>query len=128
MGADLWHRFADGLVPRAEAAAASGGGGGEPSFILQLAPFFLVFVIIYFLMIRPQQKKQQEHQAMLNAVKQGDNVIAGGIFGEITKIKDDVVTLKVAENVRIRVHRSSISAKTAASAAEEKAEKPQGAS
>ena len=127
MGADLWHRFADGLVPRAEAAAA-GGGGGEPSFILQLAPFFLGFVIIYFLMIRPQQKKQQEHQAMLNAVKQGDNVIAGGIFGEVIKIKDDVITLKVAENVRIRVHRSSISSKTAASASEEKAEKPQGAS
>ncbi|MBI1724887.1 MAG: preprotein translocase subunit YajC [Candidatus Tectomicrobia bacterium] len=124
MQATLWQRLLDGLVPEA-AAAAAGGGGGEPSFILQLAPFFLVFVIIYFLMIRPQQKKQQEHRVMLDALKQGDNVIAGGIFGEITKIKDDVVHLKIAENVRIRVHRSAITSKTAA---EEKAEKPQGAS
>ncbi|MBI3128869.1 MAG: preprotein translocase subunit YajC [Candidatus Tectomicrobia bacterium] len=122
MHAGLWQRLIDGLVPEA-AAAATGGGGGEPSFLIQLAPFFLVFVIIYFLMIRPQQKKSQEHRAMLEALKPGDNVIAGGIFGEIAKIKDDVVTLKIAENVRIRVHRSAISSKTAA-----EADKPQGAS
>ncbi|MEK6712135.1 MAG: preprotein translocase subunit YajC [Nitrospinota bacterium] len=113
MQAGLWQRFAEGLVPQAEAAAAS-GIGGESGFLLQLAPFLLVFVIIYFMMIRPQQKKQQEHQTMLHALKPGDNVIAGGIFGEITKIKDEVIHLRVAENVRIRVHRSAISSKTTA--------------
>jgi preprotein translocase subunit YajC len=91
-------------------ALASGGGGGDQPIWAMLFPFAVVFAIIYFLMIRPQQKKQQEHQSMLNQLKAGDNVLASGIFGEVTKIKDDTVHLKIADNVRIRVHRSAISA------------------
>lgn len=106
----------------AYAMARSGGGGGdEPNFLFSLAPFFLVFAIIYFLMIRPQQKKQQDHQAMLNALKEGDNVVAGGILGEVTKIKDDVVTVKVADNLRLRVLRSAITNLTAEETGGEKA-------
>ena len=107
----------------AYAMARPGGGGGEegPSFLFSLAPFFLVFAIIYFLMIRPQQKKQQEHQAMLSAIKEGDSVVASGILGEITKIKDDVVTVKVADNMRLRVLRSSITNLTAQETGGEKA-------
>jgi preprotein translocase subunit YajC len=91
------------------AMARSGGGGDEPSLLISLFPFLIVFVIIYFLMIRPQQKKQQEHQEMLNKVKVGDNVVASGIYGEVTRIKDDVIHVKVADNVRIRFSRGAIS-------------------
>ena len=92
-----------------------GGGGGDQPLLGMLFPFAIVFAIIYFLMIRPQQKKQQETRAMLERLKTGDNVLAGGIFGEVTKIKDDVITLKVADNVRIRVHRASVSSVLSAS-------------
>ena len=100
-----------GLITGATDAFAmdrSGGGGDEPSLLDFLFPFLVVFVIIYFLMIRPQQKKQQDHQEMLSALKVGDNVVASGIFGEVTRIKDDVVHVKVADNVRVRFARQSI--------------------
>ncbi|MEE9276210.1 MAG: preprotein translocase subunit YajC [bacterium] len=112
-------RLADALwsVPAAY-AGARGGSGDEPSFIIQLVPFFAVFAIIYFIMIRPQQKRQQETRAMLSALRVGDSVIASGIFGEITKIKDDILHIKVADNVRIRVLRSAVSGRPAAAEAE----------
>ncbi len=91
------------------ALAGSGGGGGEQPIWAMLFPFALVFAIIYFLMIRPQQKKQQDLQSMLNALKAGDNVLASGIYGEVMKMKDDIVTLKIADNVRIRVSRGAVS-------------------
>ncbi len=98
------------------ALAGSGGGkGGDQPLMGMLFPFAIVFAIIYFLMIRPQQKKQKETREMLERLKTGDNVLAGGIFGEVTKIKDDVITLKVADNVRIRVHRVSVSSVLSAS-------------
>ncbi len=111
------------MAPSAAYAMArpGGGDGDEPSFLFSLAPFFLVFAIIYFLMIRPQQKKQQEHQAMLSAIKEGDSVVASGILGEITKIKDDIVTVKVADNMRLRVLRSAITNLTTQEAGGEKA-------
>ncbi len=110
------------MAPSTAYAMARPGGGEEgPSFLFSLAPFILVFAIIYFLMIRPQQKKQQDHQAMLNALKEGDSVVASGILGEVTKIKDDVVTVKVADNMRLRVLRSSITNLTAQETGGEKA-------
>ena len=89
-------------------APPSGGGGGQPSFLIQLAPFLMIFAIIYFIMIRPQQKKQQEIRRMQEALKPGDQVVASGILGEVARIKDDIVTLKVDENVRVRVQKSFI--------------------
>ena len=75
-------------------------------------PIILVFVIFYFLLIRPQQKKQKEHQIMLSKLKKGDKVItSGGIHGEVIGIKDkeDIVVLKIAENVKVEFQRNSIS-------------------
>jgi preprotein translocase subunit YajC len=109
------------MAPSVAYAMARPGGGEESNFLFSLAPFFLVFAIIYFLMIRPQQTKQKEHQAMLNALKEGDSVVASGILGEVTKIKDDVVTVKVADNMRLRVLRSAITNLTAQETGEEKA-------
>jgi len=68
----------------------------------------MIFAIIYFIMIRPQQKKQQEIRRMQEALKPGDQVVASGILGEVARIKDDIVTLKVDENVRVRVQKSFI--------------------
>jgi len=66
-------------------------------------------VIFYFLLIRPQQKKLKEHKAMVEATKKGDKVITGGgILGKVTDVKDDIVTVEIADGVRIKVKRDTI--------------------
>ena len=85
----------------------AGGAGGFASFL----PLILIFVVFYFLLIRPQQKTAKQHQAFLNDLKKGDKVITkGGVYGEITGITDTVLTLEIAENIRIKVDRNSIAA------------------
>jgi preprotein translocase subunit YajC len=82
-----------------------GGAGGLGSFL----PLILMFVVFYFLLIWPQQKKAKAHRAVLANLKKGDEVVtSGGLYGSITGITDTVVTLEIAEKVRIKVSRSSI--------------------
>ena len=86
-------------------AAPGGGPGGITSFL----PLILIFVIFYFLLIRPQQKKVKDHQAYIGGLKKGDAVITnGGIHGVITGLTDTVVTLEIAENVKIKIARPHI--------------------
>lgn len=92
-------------VAYAQAAPAAGG----PGPIVTILPFVLIFVIMYFMVIRPQQKKAREHQDMLGKLKRNDEVMtSGGIYGKVIDLKETVVTLEVAPNVRIRVHRPQI--------------------
>lgn len=89
------------------ASGASGAGGGITAFI----PVIIMFVIFYFLLIRPQQKKTKEHQEMLNKLKKDDRVItSGGIYGRVTSLDENKVTLEVSDKVRIKILRSNISA------------------
>jgi len=89
----------------AYAANGAAPSGGIMSFI----PLILIFVIFYFLLIRPQQKKAKEHQAYLSNLKKGDNIVtSGGLHGLITGITDTVVTLEIAENIRVKVSRQHI--------------------
>ncbi|MEJ6397989.1 preprotein translocase subunit YajC [Yoonia sp. 208BN28-4] len=79
--------------------------------IESLVPLLLIFGIMYFLLIRPQQKKLKEHQAMVEALRRGDQVITqGGIMGKVSKVKDDSNELEVeiAQGVTVRVVRSTI--------------------
>lgn len=86
-------------------------GVGGPSQFISFLPLVLVFIIFYFLLIRPQQKKAKDHQQMLTKLKKNDEVMtSGGIYGKVINLADSVVTLEVAPNVRIRVHRPQISA------------------
>ncbi len=92
----------------AMAPGNQGGGGQSPwsTFIMLGA----IFAIFYFLMIRPQQKRQKQTREMLASLKKGDTAITGGgLIGRVTGLSDTVVTLEVAERVRVRVLRSSIS-------------------
>ncbi len=89
--------------------AAPGGGGGIFGQINMLIPFIAMFAIFYFLLIRPQQKKQRELRQMLQNLKRGDRVVtSGGIYGTIVKIRNEIVHLEIADQVRIRVSKSSI--------------------
>ena len=92
-------------VAFAQTAPGLGGPGGMLGFL----PLVLVFVIFYFLLIRPQQKKAKQHQEMLGRLKKNDEVMtSGGIYGKVMALADNVVTVEVAPNVRIRVHRPQI--------------------
>lgn len=75
-----------------------------------LLPLVLLGVMFYFMIWRPQQKQQKERKAMLDSLKKGDKVVTiGGIHGELTALKEDYVTLKVADKVEIKLSRSGIS-------------------
>ncbi len=80
------------------------------SGIQQFIPLILIFGIMYFLLIRPQQKKAKDHQAMVQALRRGDQVITqGGIFGKVVKVKDDgELEVEIADGVKIRVVQSTI--------------------
>ncbi|AUN29531.1 preprotein translocase subunit YajC [alpha proteobacterium AAP38] len=97
------------FISTAYAQAAAGAPGGGMESLMSLAPLVLIFVVFYFLLIRPQQKKLKEHKAMLEALRRGDKVVTGGgIVGTIVKVADDEATVEIAENVRVRVLRSTI--------------------
>jgi len=78
--------------------------------LMNLMPIILIFVVFYFLLIRPQKKTQDEHKKMVASLKKNDEVItAGGIHGTIVNVKDHTVTLKVDDNVKVEVQKSSVS-------------------
>ena len=95
----------------AQAADAAPAGIAGLGGIAQFAPLVLIFVVFYFLLIRPQQKKAKAHREMVTQLKRGDRVVtSGGIVGTVSKVVSDTeVQVEIAENVRVRVIRSSIS-------------------
>jgi preprotein translocase subunit YajC len=77
---------------------------------VQIFPLLLIFVIFYVLMIRPQQKRVKEHQQAVNAVKKGDEVVTGGgIRGKVTKVTEDEAEVEIAQGVRVRVVKGTLS-------------------
>ena len=91
-------------------AAPAGEAGGTAQLLMGILPWVLIFVIFYVLMIRPQQKRVKQHQATLAAIKKGDEIITGGgIRGRVTKVTDDEVEAEIANGVRVRVIKSTIS-------------------
>lgn len=78
--------------------------------MLSLVPFVLIFIVFYFLLILPQQKRQKKLKAMLEALKKGDKVVtSGGIWGTVTNLGKETVTLQISDNTKIKVQRESIS-------------------
>lgn len=94
------------FVTPAYAQAAGGAGSAFASFI----PLILIFAIMYFLLIRPQQKKVKQHQAMVEALRRGDQIVtAGGLVGKVTKVREDgEIEVELSENVKVRVVKSTV--------------------
>ncbi|MDD2388383.1 MAG: preprotein translocase subunit YajC [Desulfobacterales bacterium] len=85
---------------------AQGAQGGFGAFI----PLILMFAIFYFLLIRPQQKKNKAHADMVKNLKKGDRIVtSGGIHGRITSVDETVMTIEVADKVRIKISRGNVS-------------------
>jgi len=96
------------LIPLTVFFAQSPGAEAPPIWV-NLMPFIILLVMFYFLLIRPQQKKMKEHRAMVDALKSGDKIVAaGGIHGVVTNIKENIITMRVAEQVKIDVDRNSV--------------------
>ncbi|HTZ34776.1 MAG TPA: preprotein translocase subunit YajC [Stellaceae bacterium] len=94
-------------------AYAQGIGGffDSSNAMLQFLPLVLIFVVFYFLLIRPQQQKQKQHRSMLDALRRGDRVVTGGgIIATVNRVTSaDEVEVDIAQGVRVRVLRSTIS-------------------
>ena len=91
-------------------AAPAGQSSGTTGLLVGILPWVLIFGIFYILMIRPQQQRVKQHQASINAVKKGDEVITGGgIRGRVTKVNDEEAEVEIAQGVKIRVVKSTIS-------------------
>jgi preprotein translocase subunit YajC len=99
------------MIDTAFAMAPGGGspGAGDLGGLVQILPIILIFVVFYFLLIRPQQQRAKEHKKLLDDLKKGDAIITqGGLYGKITNIADQIVTVEIADKVRVRIARSHI--------------------
>ena len=93
-------------------AQAEGASEGPDLITSMLAPFLIVIGVLYFMVIRPAGKDRKDHQAMLDALKRGDEVVtSSGMLGKVTDIAENFVTVEVARNVKIRMLRSAIAKK-----------------
>ena len=102
-------------------AQGAGGPAAGPNPIMNLLPIALMFVILYFLMIRPQQRRAREHDTMVQNLKRGDDIVTnGGIHGRVQSIADKILTVEIAQNVRIRLDRDQVATIVRASRAEDR--------
>ena len=93
----------------AAATPTQGGAPQQRSFLVLLPAYAAIFGLFYFLMIRPARQRAREHGAMLSALKPGDKVVcANGIHATVVGVEDATVQVRIAEQVRIEVDKSSI--------------------
>src|SRR5437868_6234954 len=85
------------------------GGNSTTALLVQVLPIAAIFLVFYFLVIAPANKQKRKTQEMLTSLKKGDRVLtSGGIYGTIQGVEPDVVYLRIAENVKVKVSRSAI--------------------
>jgi preprotein translocase subunit YajC len=84
-------------------------GQGQGSPFTSLIPLLLIMVVFYFFLIRPQMKRQKELKNFRESLKKGDRIItAGGIYGKINNISDNVITVDVGNNVLLKIDKSAV--------------------
>ena len=93
------------MISSAFAQTVGGPLGGD---LMGMLPIVFMFVLLYFLMIRPQQKRAKEAKAMLDGLQKGDEVVAAGMLGKITKVGDTFVGLEIADNVVVQIQKQAV--------------------
>jgi len=79
--------------------------------LMGFLPFIIIFVLFYFMLIRPQMKQAKEHRAMLDALKNGDEIMMGsGLLGKIIKLNNNYALIEIANNVEIKIQKQNIQA------------------
>lgn len=82
------------------------------SQFVSMAPIAVLFIIFYFLLIRPQQKKAKDQKEMISSLQKGDNIVSSsGIFGRITSVNEDSITVEIADNVRVKMVKDAIASR-----------------
>lgn len=91
----------------AEGAAAPTGTGA--STIMQMLLPLAFFAIFYFIIIRPQSRRNKEHRQMIDAIKEGNEVVfAGGLMGKIKKLQGEYAVVALNTTQEVMVQRASI--------------------
>jgi preprotein translocase subunit YajC len=91
------------------AQGRAGGGGGGAGSLIQFGFIPLILIIFYFLLIRPQQQQQKKMAEMRSGLKKGDKVVtSSGIWGTITNLGKDTVTIQIADNTKVRLQRDHV--------------------
>jgi len=93
------------MISNAYAQTAQATGGDT---LIGLLPIFLMFILLCFLMIRPQMKKAKEQKAMVDSLQKGDEVIALGMIGRITKVGDGYIGLEVANGTVLHIQKQAV--------------------
>jgi preprotein translocase subunit YajC len=93
----------------AQAAGAAAPGGSPQDMLIQFLPLIGLVILFYFLMIRPQQRRAKQHQAMLDAIKRGDQVVlSSGVLGKVVRVEDREVGVEIASGVTVKVRKTMI--------------------
>ena len=104
--------FAAAILAFQETAPTTETGSnqdGGPGSLFSFTPFIIILGIFYFLMIRPEKKQRAQHEEMLQGLKKGDKVVTtGGMYGAVVQVQNDIVTLQIAENTRVRFNIRSV--------------------
>jgi preprotein translocase subunit YajC len=94
------------MLADASGAGAAAPGGFNPTPIVYMV---CIFAIFYFLAIRPQSQRQKQLDAMIKSVKTGDRIVtSSGIHGTVSNVKDTTLIVKIADNVKIELDKSSV--------------------
>jgi len=94
------------ILAQSPAPGSTATPGFNPTPIIYLV---CLGVIFYFLTIRPNSQRQKEQDAMIKSIKTGDKVItASGIHGLVSNVKETTVIVKIADNVKVEIEKSSI--------------------
>jgi preprotein translocase subunit YajC len=85
------------------------GGNSTAALFVQVMPILAIGLVFYFLVIAPANKQRRKTQEMISSLKKGDRVLtSGGIYGTIQGVEAEVVYLRIADNVKIKVARSAV--------------------
>ncbi|MDE0981769.1 MAG: preprotein translocase subunit YajC [Gammaproteobacteria bacterium] len=84
---------------------------GQPSMTYNLILFGGMFVLFYLILWRPQSKRAKEHKELITSVSKGDEIMtSGGLMGKVANVTDDYIAVEVAENVVLKLQKSSVAA------------------
>ena len=89
--------------------ASMADGEGQSGGLMGLFPLLVIFALFYFILIAPMRKKQKALQRMIGDLKNGDKVITnGGIHGTVVGVTEQVIVLRIADQVKIEISKSAV--------------------
>lgn len=97
------------VLPAVSSAQDQAGKPGATQGLGMFLPLILIFLIFYLLIVRPQQKQAKKRQEMINALKKGDEVVTvGGVHGKVVGVADQILTVEIADNCKVKMERSGV--------------------